>query len=169
MDRTVGRRAWSAAFCLVCMTVLWLAMPPEPVQAHPCDDLYSRQQDRETCWWHYWNSLAGQPQPVWTVGQYTTKPHRLHPGDPRIAPRYRVVKPVLVYQVYPVRQYTTKPHRLHPNDPRIAPWDRRYPPPVRTVYVLVDERVCDSYYAHPDDRANCRWRVQNGMPVAPAG
>lgn len=116
------------------MTVLWLAMPPEPVQAHPCDDLYSRRQDRETCWWHYWNSLAGQPQSVWKVRQYTAKLHRLHPGDPRI-----------------------------------DPWDRRYPPPVRTVYVLVDERVCDSYYAHPDDRANCRWRLQNRMPVAPAG
>ncbi len=143
MNRYVGRRAWSVALYLACMAMLWLAMPPESVQAHPCDDLYARQQDRETCWWNYWNSLSVQPQPP---------------------------------AAQPVRQYTTKPHRLHPDDPRIAPWDRvartpkshesrAVPTPAHLINLVFDERVCDIYYADHADRTNCRWRLQNGLPL----
>ncbi len=128
MNSSLGRRSLCAALCLACLTVLWLAVPPQPVHAHPCDDLYTRQQDRETCWWNYWNGRPPQPSTARPghhrpVREYTTKPHRLHPGDPRIAPRDRKV-PYTPVRQRPVRQYTTKPHRLQPCDPRIAPRDR---------------------------------------------
>lgn len=168
MQRSTLCRALCAAFVLLGVSVLWLAVWPSPVQAHPCDDLYTRQQDRETCWWNYWNSLASQPSPppklypvakpyylppAEPVRQYTTKPHRLHPGDPRIAPWDRVVTPVPAYKVYPVRQYTTKPHRLHPNDPRIAPWDRRVTPaPVQPVYLVPAPQT-----TYPPPRNNGRY------------
>ncbi|MXZ41769.1 MAG: hypothetical protein F4Z18_08315 [Caldilineaceae bacterium SB0666_bin_21] len=152
------RRTVSAALLLTGVAVLWLAVWPSPVQAHPCDDLYTRQQDRETCWWHYWNSLATQPPPPPTL-HVAAKPYHPPPA-------------------YPVRQYTTKPHRLQPGDPRIAPWDRKHvpkpyrpypkawpPAPVHQVYVMVDERVCDVYYTDHADRANCRWRLRNGLPL----
>lgn len=146
MKRSTRCRTLCAAFVLMGVALLWLAVWPSPVQAHPCDDLYTRQQDRETCWWNYWNGLAYQPQSPTTlpVRQYTTKPHRLHPADPRIAPWDRV-------------KYTTKPHRL-PSKP--VP-----PAPVHQIYLVVDERVCDIYYVDHADRVNCRWRLRNGLPL----
>ena len=42
---------------LVCLLLL-AVWPTVEVQAHFCDDNYTDQQDRENCWWRYWNGLT---------------------------------------------------------------------------------------------------------------
>ena len=85
----------------VLLAVMWLMLSSASL-AHYCDDhYYYNQQARENCWWRYWNGLPlEQPGTTYQVQvvhyktihvtQYTTKPHRLHPNDPRIAPWDRV-------------------------------------------------------------------------------
>ena len=42
---------------VVVLFALLMFLPSSAVFAHPCDDNYTEQQDKEDCWWRYWNSV----------------------------------------------------------------------------------------------------------------
>ena len=47
-------------FIALCLLVLCagFVFVSRPVLAHFCDDTYTTLQDRENCWWRYWNGLS---------------------------------------------------------------------------------------------------------------
>ncbi len=50
-------RYWTLGTLLGCLLLLAI-WPTGEVQSHYCDDNFSEQQDRENCWWRYWNGLT---------------------------------------------------------------------------------------------------------------
>ncbi len=62
---------WRAAFVLMMATalavvVLW-SLRPTLAWAHFCEDNYTIQQEREACWWRYWNGLSTPEDMAGTV------------------------------------------------------------------------------------------------------
>lgn len=49
------RRLWTVLLLGLVMTATVLLFATTPASAHPCDDNYKEQKDRENCWWRYWN------------------------------------------------------------------------------------------------------------------
>ena len=43
---------------VVVLFALLMFLPSSAVFAHPCDDNYTEQQDKEDCWWRYWSDQA---------------------------------------------------------------------------------------------------------------
>ena len=48
---------WALGLLLGCLLLLTV-WPTGEAHAHFCDDNYAVQQDRENCWWRYWNDLT---------------------------------------------------------------------------------------------------------------
>lgn len=48
---------WALGMLLGCLLLLTVR-PAGEAHAHFCDDNYAEQQDRENCWWRYWNDLT---------------------------------------------------------------------------------------------------------------
>jgi hypothetical protein len=43
---------------VVVLFALFMFLPSSAVLAHPCDDNYTEQQDKEDCWWRFWNEQS---------------------------------------------------------------------------------------------------------------
>ena len=57
-DALIWRRLWAVLLLGLVMTAAVLLFVTTPASAHPCDDNYTEQKDRENCWWRYWNNLS---------------------------------------------------------------------------------------------------------------
>lgn len=78
--RTIGAAVALTTATLLILFVMWNLWPGTS-WAHYCDDSHFTQQARETCWWHYWNSLSIQ-QDRWEKAKPRHTPVRWVPQVP---------------------------------------------------------------------------------------
>ena len=57
-NTSMMRRLYAGIGIVLTITVALLLFTTSTVWAHPCDDNYTEQQDRESCWWRYWNDQS---------------------------------------------------------------------------------------------------------------
>ena len=57
-NTSLMRRLYAVIGFGLIVTAALLLFTTSTVWAHPCDDNYTEQQDRESCWWRYWNDQS---------------------------------------------------------------------------------------------------------------
>ncbi len=188
------RSLWTLLLLGLVMTAAVLLLATTPASAHPCDEIYKEQKDRENCWWRYWNNQQTDED------RHPTPEPTPEPAAPTPTPAPAAVAPA----------DCTRLHTVNPNETRlqqITDWfgldlqtvatlngidttapliagtqicleagggalnnqqtDEDRHPAALTPTPVASGAFCDVHYTTQKDRENCWWRYHHNLPLVP--
>ena len=175
-NTSMMRRLYAViGFCLL-ITAALLLFTKSTFWAHPCDDNYSEQQARESCWWRYWNDQS-TPEDMMMSGDMM--------GDKMMAGDMMGDKAMAGDMMGPMfdgmvcnTHYTAQKDRencwwrfhngMAPIEVQPMMSDDMMGDKMMSDDMMksqADGMVCNTHNSMQKNRENCWWRFHNGLPL----
>ena len=176
------RRLYAVIGFGLTITVALLLFTTSTVWAHPCDDNYAEQQNRESCWWRFWNDQSTPEDKMMPDDMMGDKMmpddmmgDKMMPDD-MMGDKMMSVPPMT--SMFDGMVCNT--HYTEQQD-RENCWWRFHNglPPIEEVQPMMsddmmgdgmmmsqaDGTVCNTHNSMQKNRENCWWRFHNGLPL----
>jgi hypothetical protein len=170
------RRLYAVIGFGLIITAALLLFTTSTVWAHPCDDNYAEQQDRESCWWRYWNDQSTPEDKMMSDGMM---------GDKMMSDGMmgdKMMSDGMMASMFDGMVCDT--HYTAQKD-RENCWWRFHNglPPIEAQPMMADDMmgdkmmsdgmmasqadgmVCNTHNSMQKNRENCWWRFHNGLPL----
>ena len=170
-NASMMRRLYAGIGLGLTITAALLLFTTSTVWAHPCDDNYTEQQDRESCWWRYWNDQSTPEDMMMSDGMMGDKmmaddmmADNMMADDMMADDMMESVFDGMVCDTH----YTAQKDRENC-------WWRFHNglPPIEVQPMMSDDMmksqadgmVCNTHNSMQKNRENCWWRFHNGLPL----
>ncbi len=146
----IMRRLYAVIGFGLIITAALLLFTTSTVWAHPCDDNYSEQQARESCWWRYWNDQSTPEDMMMSDDMMGDK---MMSGD--MMGDKMMADDMMDGKMMADDMMGDKAMSGDMMDGKMMAGDMMGP--------MFDGMVCNTQYTAQKDRENCWWRYHNGM------
>ena len=152
----IMRRLYAVIGFGLLITAALLLFTTSTVWAYPCDDNYAEQQDRESCWWRFWNDQSTPEDKMMSDGMmgsmfdgmvcdthYTAQQDRENCW-------WRYHNGLSPIEVQPMMADDMMGDKMMSDG---------------MMKSQADGMVCNTHNSMQKNRENCWWRFHNGLPL----
>ena len=176
-NTSMMRRLYAVIGFGLTITVALLLFTTSTVWAHPCDDNYAEQQDRESCWWRFWNDQSTPEDMMMSDGMMDdTMMADDKMMDDGMMDDTMMATPMMTSMFDGMVCNT---HYTEQQDRENCWWRFHNDlPPVEVQPMMSDDMmddgmmtsqadgtVCNTHNSMQKNRENCWWRFHNGLPL----
>ncbi|MCY4521272.1 MAG: hypothetical protein OXC13_10910 [Caldilineaceae bacterium] len=173
------RRLYAVIGFGLTITVALLLFTTSTVWAHPCDDNYAEQQDRESCWWRFWNDQS-TPEDMMMSDDKMMDDGMMMSDDKMMDDGMMgdtMMATPMMTSMFDGMVCNT--HYTEQQDRENCWWRFHNDlPPIEAQPMMSDDMmgdgmmtsqadgtVCNTHNSMQKNRENCWWRFHNGLPL----